>query len=88
MQSNCSHPTTRKCRTLLGPLLLGALLVCLTPPAHGQGATTAAAASTDAPRLPGFHAETWTTEQGLPGDTVRAVRQTRDGYLWIATQAG
>jgi signal transduction histidine kinase/ligand-binding sensor domain-containing protein len=24
----------------------------------------------------------------LPGDTVRAVRQTRDGYLWIATQAG
>jgi len=41
-----------------------------------------------APRLPGFHAQTWTTEQGLPGDTVRAVQQTRDGYLWIATQAG
>jgi signal transduction histidine kinase/ligand-binding sensor domain-containing protein len=38
--------------------------------------------------MPGFHAETWTTEQGLPGDTVRAVRQTRDGYLWIATQGG
>ena len=38
--------------------------------------------------LPGFHSETWTTEQGLPGDTVRAVTQTRDGYLWAATQAG
>ncbi|HEX8352905.1 MAG TPA: two-component regulator propeller domain-containing protein, partial [Pyrinomonadaceae bacterium] len=37
---------------------------------------------------PGYHAETWTTEQGLPGDTVRAVVQTRDGYLWVATQAG
>jgi len=38
--------------------------------------------------IPGFHSETWTTEQGLPGDTVRAVAQTRDGYLWVATQAG
>jgi signal transduction histidine kinase/ligand-binding sensor domain-containing protein len=37
---------------------------------------------------PGFHAETWTTERGLPGDNVRAVVQTRDGYLWVATQAG
>ncbi len=24
----------------------------------------------------------------MPGDTIRAVQQTRDGYLWIATQAG
>jgi signal transduction histidine kinase/ligand-binding sensor domain-containing protein len=37
---------------------------------------------------PGYHSETWTTERGLPGDTVRAVTQTRDGYLWVATQAG
>ena len=52
-------------------------------------ATAAAAApAAHAPRLPGFHAATWTTEQGLPGDTVRAVQQTRDGYLWIATQGG
>lgn len=35
-----------------------------------------------------YHSQTWTTEQGLPGDTVRAVVQTRDGYLWAATQAG
>ena len=35
-----------------------------------------------------YHSQTWTTEQGLPGDTVRAVTQTRDGYLWVATQAG
>lgn len=35
-----------------------------------------------------YHSQTWTTEQGLPGDTVRAVAQTRDGYLWVATQAG
>lgn len=35
-----------------------------------------------------FNSTTWTTEQGLPGDTVRAITQTRDGYLWVATQAG
>jgi signal transduction histidine kinase/ligand-binding sensor domain-containing protein len=35
-----------------------------------------------------YHSQTWTTEQGLPGDTVRAITQTRDGYLWVATQAG
>jgi signal transduction histidine kinase/ligand-binding sensor domain-containing protein len=57
----------------------------LTPHAHGG---TTATPSAPALRLPDFHAETWTTEQGLPGDTVRAVQQTRDGYLWIATQGG
>jgi signal transduction histidine kinase/ligand-binding sensor domain-containing protein len=64
--------------------LSGALIFCSTLDAHGR----AAVAATPAPHLPGFHAQTWTTEQGLPGDTVRAVQQTRDGYLWIATQGG
>jgi signal transduction histidine kinase/ligand-binding sensor domain-containing protein len=64
--------------------LPGAILICLTLPAHGWAAVT----EPPMPRLPGFHAETWTTEQGLPGDTVRAIQQTRDGYLWIATQGG
>lgn len=30
----------------------------------------------------------WTTEQGLPQNSVFAIRQTRDGYLWLATQEG
>jgi ligand-binding sensor domain-containing protein/signal transduction histidine kinase len=32
--------------------------------------------------------ETWTTRDGLPHDRVHAVLQTRDGYLWVGTQAG
>ena len=32
--------------------------------------------------------DTWTTEQGLPQNVVRAVRQTRDGYLWVVTMDG
>jgi hypothetical protein len=30
----------------------------------------------------------WTTERGLPANGIRAVHQTRDGYLWVATIDG
>ncbi len=30
----------------------------------------------------------YTTEQGLPQNTIRALLQTRDGYLWVGTLAG
>lgn len=30
----------------------------------------------------------WTTENGLPQNSVRAILQTRDGYLWLATLDG
>lgn len=32
--------------------------------------------------------EVWRTEEGLPQNTVKQVLQTRDGYLWLATEAG
>ncbi|MBV9771188.1 MAG: hypothetical protein JOZ32_16570, partial [Bryobacterales bacterium] len=30
----------------------------------------------------------WTQEHGLPQDTVRAIAQTKDGYLWLGTDDG
>jgi ligand-binding sensor domain-containing protein/signal transduction histidine kinase len=30
----------------------------------------------------------WRTENGLPQNTVRAIVQTRDGYIWLATDDG
>src|SRR5690349_3334329 len=30
----------------------------------------------------------WDTRDGLPRNYVKAILQTRDGYLWIGTQAG
>ena len=30
----------------------------------------------------------WTSEQGLPQDSIRAMLQTRDGFLWIGTRGG
>lgn len=37
--------------------------------------------------LPMLH-RNWTTRDGLPQDHVRAIVRTRDGFLWIATDAG
>jgi signal transduction histidine kinase/ligand-binding sensor domain-containing protein len=31
---------------------------------------------------------TWTQEHGLPQDTIRAITQTLDGYLWVGTDEG
>src|SRR5690349_22464784 len=35
-----------------------------------------------------YHFDTWTTEQGLPQNSVLAIAQTPDGYLWLATYNG
>src|SRR5579871_5121295 len=31
---------------------------------------------------------TWTTDQGLPQNFIRAITQTSDGFLWIGTMNG
>jgi ligand-binding sensor domain-containing protein/signal transduction histidine kinase len=35
-----------------------------------------------------FTFRSWQREQGLPQDSVRAITQTQDGYLWIGTDDG
>jgi signal transduction histidine kinase/ligand-binding sensor domain-containing protein len=35
-----------------------------------------------------FTFKRWNTEQGLPQSNVRAITQTRDGYLWVGTLNG
>ena len=35
-----------------------------------------------------YHAEVRTVDDGLPQNTVSAILQTRDGYLWLATNGG
>ena len=35
-----------------------------------------------------YSVQNWNMESGLPDNNVLAVRQTRDGYLWIGTQDG
>ncbi len=42
------------------------------------------------PRQPlsAYGRQVWTTENGLPQNTVRAVLQTPDGFLWLGTEDG
>jgi ligand-binding sensor domain-containing protein/signal transduction histidine kinase len=35
-----------------------------------------------------FTHELWSTENGLPQNTVHAITQTSDGFIWIATEEG
>jgi ligand-binding sensor domain-containing protein/signal transduction histidine kinase len=35
-----------------------------------------------------FGHEIWLTENGLPQNTVHAITQTKNGYIWIATEGG
>jgi signal transduction histidine kinase/ligand-binding sensor domain-containing protein len=39
-----------------------------------------------APAQPRF--DSWTTENGLPQNSINDIVQTRDGYLWLATYGG
>ena len=35
-----------------------------------------------------YQIDSWTTDNGLPQNSVRAILQTRDGYLWLGTADG
>jgi diguanylate cyclase (GGDEF)-like protein len=48
----------------------------------------AQAAPSDADAASRFAVAEWSTEDGLPSNAVRDVRQTADGYLWLATYEG
>ena len=38
--------------------------------------------------LSGFHQKVWNTSEGLPQNTVPAIIQSRDGYIWAGTELG
>lgn len=48
------------------------------------------AARADVGQLPigELHQQTWTTRAGIPHNTINAIAQTPDGYLWLATWEG
>lgn len=92
--SSCAHvggnAPWRGCR-------LGVLLVVLT--ACGVAGAAPGEAQEDLPQAPSgttnapAYAEDWVvrrwqTKEGLPQNTVNAMVQTRDGYLWVGTSGG
>src|SRR6478752_3520409 len=63
------------CRRLFAAVL-GSVLV--------SGGCAAAIAESS----PEWSVRTWQTSDGLPQNTVNALAQTKDGFLWVATNAG
>lgn len=35
-----------------------------------------------------YRFDSWTTDNGLPQNSIRSIIQTRDGYLWLTTLRG
>src|SRR5262245_34052764 len=67
-------------RPLLPPIL-AALFLAATTHAGAQGLDHRRA-------LTQHGLDTWTTEDDLPQNSVTALAQTRDGYLWLGTYGG
>jgi len=63
---------------LRGHLLLGFLLLLWAGVPQSNGF----------PARSQFHITRWTTDQGLPQNTISTLVQTSDGYLWVGTPGG
>jgi ligand-binding sensor domain-containing protein/signal transduction histidine kinase len=46
------------------------------------------AATNEPSPVAGLVIRKWSTDNGLPQNTVNTIKQTRDGYLWLGTQEG
>ena len=52
------------------------------PVPQGEGAQSHVSAQ------PEYRVTSWTAEKGLPQNTIKALLQTSDGYLWVGTLNG
>ncbi len=65
--------------------LLAAVAVAAMAPSVAMGAEAAGACARD---LTQYRLQTWSVDDGLPLDTVNAIAQTPDGFLWAGTESG
>ena len=52
------------------------------------GVAASAAALEPSTSLANYGRQAWAMENGLPQNTVQALAQTNDGFLWLGTEAG
>ena len=80
----------RACLRCLGAL---GLALCAMSRADAQPAPVDRRLPTEASLPPAkplsqFHHDVWQTREGLPQNSVEAIAQTSDGFLWLATRQG
>lgn len=63
-------------------------LACAALAALSSAWTTAAFGLDPSWRVTQYHREAWSRRQGLPQNSVLAIVQSREGYLWLGTQEG
>ncbi len=69
------------CRALMLALWVGMISVCYSLPAQAK--------LTESPsHLSEYFVDTWTTNDGLPHNSINSIAQTQDGYLWFASWEG
>ncbi|QUX96234.1 GGDEF domain-containing protein [Marinomonas sp. CT5] len=59
-------------------IIIGAVLVCAFHLAQASQSIS----------LSDYFKDTWSTQEGLPHNSINAIAQTSDGYLWFATWEG
>src|SRR5436190_863255 len=83
-----AHPCYRR-----DPWFMWSLLwrFCVPLGVSWAAAVAVAQGSESAPRassLPEYRVTRWTAESGLPQNAIKALVQTRDGYIWVGTLNG
>jgi ligand-binding sensor domain-containing protein len=73
------NPGTARERKILRLMLAGVLLFAGARSGWGLEPSTP---------LENFARQSWAMESGLPQNTVQALAQTRDGFVWLGTEAG
>ncbi len=68
-------------------VLLAALAFLGVVESHGQGREVGLGLNPER-SISQYAHDVWTTEEGLPQNSVNALVQTRDGYLWMGTYEG
>src|SRR5512143_378226 len=73
------------CRSVCVAALATSAFLCHPTGAHAADAANVAGGAYDAAA---FVVRSWRVEDGLPHNSVNAILQTHDGYLWLATNDG
>lgn len=69
--------------------ILGFLIaLSLTIPSYAPGQTPTSSSLDPKKLLTQYNLDVWKSDQGLPQNSVNAILQTHDGYLWFGTQEG
>jgi ligand-binding sensor domain-containing protein/anti-sigma regulatory factor (Ser/Thr protein kinase) len=75
-----THVNASSSRRFPPPIIRGLLLFLFSP--------LALHALSPQKSLTQYTRTVWTQEHGLPQDTIRAITQTTDGYIWLGTDEG